>query len=132
MHKSLTALFLIALAVSCGDGHYHKAENAPDAAREFIRASLDGDYQKAAFYMLSDSTNRMLLETLQRDYQQLSPEVKENYRESSIRPIEIKKIDDSTGTFTYYHTSNVKDTTTLRVVRRLGDWRVDLKSVIKL
>jgi hypothetical protein len=35
--------------------NYSKAEDAQDAGREFIRASLDGNYDKAKFYLLKDS-----------------------------------------------------------------------------
>lgn len=131
MQKISLILALLALAACGGQGNFRKADSAPDAAREFIRASLDGNYRKAAFYMLQDSTNNMLLGKLQTDYQMLSPLEKENYRSASIRPVEIRQLNDSLSTFRYYHTSNTKDTTTLRIVRQNKEWLVDLKSIIK-
>lgn len=121
------------LLTACGENeHYQKADSAADAAREFIRASLDGNYRKANFYMIRDSTNDMLLQTQQSNYQQMSPEEKASYRNASIRPISIKALNDSVTNFTYYHSSNTKDTTTLRILRQQGTWLVDLKSVIKM
>lgn len=131
MQKIGAGLLFLLLAACSGENSYRKAENSTDAAREFIRASLDGNYRKAAFYMLTDSTNDMLLDAQQRNYHALSPEEKESYREASIRPLEIRQINDSTASFKYYHSSNIKDTTTLRVVRLNGEWLVDLKSIIK-
>jgi hypothetical protein len=124
--------FLIVLAVSCtAGGGYEKAENAQDAGREFIRATLDGDHQKARFYLLQDTTNLLLIERQQRDYQQLSSEQKKQRRESTIRPIEIKKVNDSATTYRYFNTYNTKDTTTITIVKTKGDWLVDLKSILK-
>ena len=48
------------LLVACGHS-FKKAEDAQDAGREFIRAALDGNYEKASFYLYTDSTNLLLL-----------------------------------------------------------------------
>ena len=56
--------------LSCAnDDTYKKAEDAEDAGREFIRASLDGNYDKALFFLLKDTTNTnvMLLDRWRRD-----------------------------------------------------------------
>jgi len=116
---------------ACGAGGYEKAENAQDAGREFIRASLNGDHQRARFYMLLDTTNLLLIERQQRDYQRLSTEEKREHRESTIRPISIQTVNDSTTTYKYFNTYNPKDTTTITIVKLNGDWLVDLKSILK-
>lgn len=126
--KSILLIFL----VGCGaGGGYEKAENAQDAGREFIRASLDGDYQKARFYLLQDTTNLLLIERWQNDYKQLTSEEKKQHRNSSIIPLNIQKVDDSTTSYQYYNSYNLKDTTTIFVVRSNGDWLVDLKSILR-
>lgn len=114
------------------EGGYSKAEDAQDAGRQFIRASLDGDYAKARFYLLKDSINLMLIERQELNYQQLNPEARREYREANIRPLEIKNENDSVTIYTYYHSSNVKDTTTIRITKINGEWLVDLKSIIKM
>jgi hypothetical protein len=133
--KKLIASLSIAATLSCNSndaGGYKKAEDAQDAGRQFIRASLDGDYDKAAFYLLKDSTNTMLFEKQQTNYQQMSSKEKDKYREAVIRPVAITGENDSTVQYKYYSTSNPADTTTLRIVRRQDTWLVDLKSVIKM
>ncbi len=122
-------------ALSCNSGgeeEFKKAENAQEAGTQFIRASLDGDYDKAAFYLLKDSTNLLLFEKQQANYKQLSSKEKSQYKSAAIRPVAITSENDSTVQYNYYHTSNPADTTTLRIVRRQDSWLVDLKSVIKM
>jgi hypothetical protein len=128
---------LLAFSFSCNSGEgnngsYKKAEDAQDAGRQFIRASLDGDYDKAAFYLLKDSINMLLFQKNQAYYGQLSSKEKSNYKNATIRPVGITGENDSTILYKYYATSNPADTTTLRIVRRNDTWLVDLKSVIKM
>jgi hypothetical protein len=131
--KKVFACLLIAALASCQQSEeVKKAEDAQDAGRQFIRASLDGDYKKARFFLLKDTTNLMLFEKQQSNYKQLSDAQKNRYKSATIRPVAINDQNDSTTLYKYYHTSNPTDTTVLRIVRRNGEWLVDLKSVIKL
>src|SRR5258708_897643 len=74
----MTKKFLIPsllLLAACGNSHsFKKAEDAQDAGREFIRASLDGNYEKASFYLYADTTNQMLLNKWKKDYDRLDHE----------------------------------------------------------
>ena len=118
------------LLAACGGPHsYKKAEDAQDAGREFIRASLDGDYDKASFYLYSDTTNKMLLNKWKKDYDMLGHEEQKKYRDADILPINIQAVNDSITSYTYANTYK-KDTTTIRVVRVKGDWLVDLKEIL--
>ena len=127
-----TIIFAAVLFIAGCTGGYEKAENAQDAGREFIRASLDGDYKKARFYLLKDSTNMLLIERQKKNYEELSNAEKSEHRESSIRPISIGKLNDSATVYKYFNTYNTKDTTSITIVRSNGDWLVDLKSILKL
>ena len=130
--EKLLLVFLIALVACGGSGRYAKAEDAQDAGRQFIRATLDGEHDKARFYLLHDTTNLLLLKQQEVNYNQLSGKEKNDFRESSIRPIEIIPVNDSVTLYKYYNTFHQKDTTTLRIVRINSDWVVDLKSIIKM
>jgi hypothetical protein len=121
------ALFL----ASCGDEKYMPAEDGQDAGRQFIRASLDGDYKKAEYYLYRDSTNLMLLEDQKSDYANLTRQEKRAYRDASIIPISIKTEDSVTVYYRYYPSSNPKDTTLLRILKKNNEWLVDLKSIIQ-
>jgi hypothetical protein len=124
------ALTTLLLAACGGSDTYKKAEDAQDAGREFIRASLDGDYDKASFYLYADSTNRMLLDKWKKDYDRLDHEERKRYKDAEIRAINLQTINDSVTSYTYANTYK-KDTTTIKVIRVGGNWQVDLKEILK-
>lgn len=126
------AISLVVLFACNNSAENNKAENAIDAGREFVRAALDGDYKKASYYLLKDSTNLLLFERQKKNYFQLTSAEKNNYKQSSIRPVNIVNENDSTTIFRYYHSANPGDTTPLRIIKQNGTWLVDLKSVIKM
>ncbi|MDP4150661.1 MAG: DUF4878 domain-containing protein [Bacteroidota bacterium] len=132
MKKNALLPCLFCLLVACGDNSFKKAENAQDAGREFIRASLDGNYDKASFYLYDDSTsqNKMMLDKWRRDLDRQSPEERRKYKEADILPINIQTVNDSVTLYTYAN-SYKKDTTTIRIVRIKGEWLVDLKEIIR-
>lgn len=132
MNKTI-ALLIAVLAVACGDGTYKKADDAQDAGRQFIRASLDGDFAKAKFYLLKDDDNLYLFQTWQRNYEKMPLENKRSYREANIRPVGIEPVNDSLTEYKYkyWHTSNPKDTVTLSVKKVKGEWLVDMKSYLE-
>jgi molybdopterin/thiamine biosynthesis adenylyltransferase len=127
----LTTISIAAVLYSCSDD-FAPAENSTDAAREFVDAALKGNYRKAYFYLLKDSTNEMMFETLKKSYDDMDPKLRREYKEASIIVIEKKDLNDSLSTFKYYPSSNPKDTTSLRIMKAMGLWQVDLKSVIKI
>ena len=128
--KRLSACFVLFLFWACNAGKsFDKAEDAQDAGRQFIRASLDGDYEKARFYLLNDSVNLLLISKWQRDFDQLDRNTRQQYREASILPISIRAINDSVTSYTYSNSFR-KDTTTVHIVRVNGEWLVDLKEIL--
>jgi hypothetical protein len=129
MIKKLIIPSMLFLA-ACGDSRsFKKAEDAQDAGREFIRASLDGNYEKASFFLYPDTTNQLLLNKWKKDYASMDHEVQKKYRDADILPINIQTLNDSVTTYTYANTYK-KDTTTIRIVRINGEWLVDLKEIL--
>lgn len=133
--KQLLLLALpIALIVSCKGNKsttYQKAADAEEAGREFVRASLDGEYDKAQFFLYRDSshTNITLLDKWRNDYNKLPEEDKINYKDASIIALRVQPINDSTAYYVYTNSFKQKDTTTLRIVRIKGEWLVDFKDI---
>ena len=123
------AAILFLLSCTNNDG-YKKAEDAEDAGREFIRASLDGDYERAKFYLYKDSAafNLRILDKWKASYELMGKEEKSRYKSASIMPIEISPSNSSTYTYTYYN-SYKKDTTTIRVLKVNDEWLVDLRDL---
>lgn len=126
----ISILSFITMLLACnGENAYKKAENAQDAGREFIRASLDGNYEKAEYYLLQDSTNRLLINKWKKDYDHFDEATRQEYKDASILPILIRNRNDSVSLYTFSN-SYKKDTTTIRIVRLNGEWLVDLKEIL--
>jgi hypothetical protein len=126
----ISMLFFVAMLFACnGENEYKKAENPQDAGREFIRASLNGNYEKAEFYLLQDSTNSLLISKWKKDYDHLDDAGRQQYREADILPILIRNWNDSTTLYTFSN-SYKKDTTTIKIVKLNGEWLVDLKEIL--
>jgi hypothetical protein len=129
--KRIFLLFTVVSALACNsETGYKKAEDAQEAAREFIRASLDGNYDKASFYLYKDSlgVNEMLLNKWKSDYSKWSQEDKVGHKESNIIVITTEKVNDSALNYVFSN-SYKKDTTTIKVVKASGDWVIDLKDI---
>jgi hypothetical protein len=128
--KALFALTSLLLIICCNAGKtFKKAEDAQDAGRKFIRASLDGDYEKARFYLLNDSVNLLLITKWQQGFDKMDGGTRQQYREASILPINIHAINDSVTSYTFSNSFR-KDTTTVHIVRVDGEWLVDLKEIL--
>ncbi len=122
----------ILLISSCENKEsFKKAEDAEDAGREFIRATLDGNYDKAKFYLYMDSAdfNIRILDKWRASFNAMDGEEKSSFKSASIRPIEIAPVNNSNSyTYTYYN-SYKKDTTTIRILRVNDEWLVDLREL---
>lgn len=128
--KILIVCISFILFASCHAGKtFNKAEDAQDAGRQFIRASLDGDYEKARFYLLNDSVNLLLIGKWQQGFERMDRETRQQYREASILPINIRAINDSVTTYSFSNSFR-RDTTTVHIVRLNGEWLVDLKEIL--
>ncbi|MFT3933487.1 MAG: DUF4878 domain-containing protein [Chitinophagaceae bacterium] len=131
--KRVILFFAVVALVSCaGEESYTKAADAQEAAREFIRASLDGNYDKASFYLYKDSAgvNEMLLNKWKTYYGSWTQEDKVGHKNANILVITTKQVNDSTLDYVFSN-SYKKDTTTIKIVKAKGDWLVDLKDIHK-
>ena len=103
-----------------------ESENNIDAARNFIRAALDGKFNDARNYMLKDSVNTNYLDVVERSYKNTDQSIRDGYRASSIRIINKNEVNDST-TIIIYSNSFKNDPDTLKVLKIDNQWLVDLK-----
>ena len=125
-------LFALAVLAACSNTEtgYTKATDAQEAAREFIRASLDGNYDKASFYLYKDSAgvNEMLLNKWKLDYSNWTKQDKDGHKDANIIVINTQPINDSAMNFIFSN-SYKKNTTTIKIVKAKGAWLVDLKDI---
>lgn len=119
-------LLLFLIACTNNDQRASGRETDVETARNFIRASLDNDFDAARSFLLDDSSNREYLDIAARNRGGLSREENRSYKEASIRIHDTKPLNDSTSIITYSNSyKNKKDA--LKVMRLNGEWRVDLK-----
>jgi FtsZ-interacting cell division protein YlmF len=122
-----SSLFLLLTACNNTDNQETaKSENDIDAARNFIRAALDGKFNEAKGFLFNDSSNTEYFDAYQRNYQKTEPEVKREYHEATINIHNVTQLNDST-TVVIYSNSYKNDHDTLKVLKKNDQWLVDLK-----
>ncbi len=122
-------LFLLFSFVACKNKDKQtngKSENNIDAARNFIRAALDGKFEQARTYLVADSVNTNWMDIAERNYQKSEQGIKDGYRSSSINIHQVNPVNDST-TVVIFSNSFKNDHDTLKVLRVNDQWLVDLK-----
>ena len=119
-------LLLISSCKSKDNQQDNKSENNIDAARNFIRAALDGKFNEARTFLVADSINSNWMDVAERSYQRTEQAVKDGYRSSSINIHQVKPVDDSTAIIIFSN-SFKNDHDTLKVLKIAGQWLVDFK-----
>lgn len=124
---SFHPLLLCLLLFACTNSEQSKtAENDIDAARDFIRAALDGKFDIARKYLVKDSSNIQYLDAVERNYEKMDPLTKSNYRSSSINIHLVNPVNDST-TIVIYSNSFKNYHDTLKVLKTDNSWLIDFK-----
>lgn len=122
----LPCCFII-LVVSCKSKEKQTtSESNIDAARNFIRAALDGKFSEARTFMLQDSVNTNYMDLVERSYINIDQATKDGYRVSSINIHLLDPLNDSTSIIIYSN-SFKNDHDTLKVQKRNDNWLVDFK-----
>ncbi len=124
--KYLLFACVLFLGACKNSSSYSEPASALDAGREFIDASLKGDFVKANFYMLQDASNKQFLDKIETDYRQKDRDGREQYRQASINIGEITEITDK-ETIINYSNSYDKIAYKLKVVFSNNKWQVDFK-----
>jgi hypothetical protein len=118
-------LFLLLLA-ACNSQpvDFEKPEDGLDAAREFIRAELDGDYVKGGLFILKDEEDQKLYQRYV-DYMKKRPgkELIE-LKQASILVNKVEELSDSVHIINYSN-SYSKRPMDIKMVRQDGEWWVD-------
>ncbi len=112
--------------MACNQNSTGRPETAMDTGREFIRASLDGDFIKAESLILKDTENVQLFESYKLFYNKLPAEKKINYQKASYEINKYQDINDST-TIINYSNSYMKKPMDIKVTRHNNTWEIDFK-----
>jgi Domain of unknown function (DUF4878) len=118
-----TALMLFIGGCTEPEG-FKKPEDALDAAREFVRAVLDGDYKRAELYVLPEEDDIRLFNRY-KDYMKKQPEKERlGLKSSSILVNKVEQLNDSVSIVNYSNSFSKKPMD-IRVIKKDGEWWVD-------
>jgi hypothetical protein len=123
--KHFLGVCLIGLFFACNTPEGFKDPEDPlDAGREFVRAVLDGDYEKANLYLLKDAEDQELFKRYQ-SYMKKTPR-KEllQLKSSSIVINKVEALSDSVTLINYSNSYTMKPTD-LKVIKDGKSWKVD-------
>lgn len=124
MKRILLLLVVIVAFVACKQER-ERPTDARGTAFEFIRSSLDGDYDWARELMLKDSLNLYELEIIEKKYkEEMSKKDKQGYKESAIHIHSVENVSDSVVIVNYSNTYKKKQMP-VKVIKRNGLWQVD-------
>jgi len=126
LKQLLLSLCVLLLACSQTTNTYPVAENALDAGREFIDACLKGDFAKARWYMMNDSTNQGHLQRAEAKFRTYDKEGRQQLRTASINISEVSDVDTVTSII-YYSNSFDQQPLKVKVVKQDEKWLVDFK-----
>ncbi|HVG40292.1 MAG TPA: hypothetical protein VM888_01680, partial [Chitinophagaceae bacterium] len=85
------------------------------------------DFDKAKTFMVNDSLNNQYLDATERSFKEkFATEERRNYREASINIHSVNPVND-TVSYIDYSNSFKKEKEHLKVLKKDGQWLVDLK-----
>ncbi len=111
---------------ACSSPDKKAPSTALDAGREFIRASLDGDFETAENLLLKDTQNLQLFDAYKQLYGKLPADKKRNFKEASYTINKFVEENDST-TLINYSNSYMNKAMEIKLVRMQKTWSVDFK-----
>lgn len=128
MYKYLFLLFLFisGFLTSCNSKSEGRPQTALDTGREFIRASLDGNFEMAESLLLKDTQNIQLFERYKSFYSNLPGEQKQKYKAADYTINKYTDVNDSVSTLTYSN-SYMNKPMDIKVIQVDKIWAVDFK-----
>lgn len=121
----LSLIFSMVMLFSCNTPEgFIEPEDPLDAGREFVRAVLNGDYEKANLYLLNDPEDQELYKRYQ-SYMKKTPKAEMlQLKSSSIVINKVETLSDSVTIINYSNSYTMKPTD-LKVVKVGNSWKVD-------
>jgi hypothetical protein len=121
----IAAISIMALATACQSPEgFQKPDDSLDAGRNFIRAVLDGDYNKAELYVMPDDEDRSLFKRYEAYMKKRPEEERLQLKSASIIINNIETVSDSVSIINYSN-SYSKKPMDIKVVKKDGSWWVD-------
>lgn len=120
------ALMICLFMIACNNSERSRPADALGVGREFINASLKGEYREAKKYLLADSLNISYFEQMESFYLRMPEQEKQGYKSANIIINPIENISDSIAIINYSNTFK-KEPAKIKLVRIEAQWWVDFK-----
>jgi len=104
---------------------FKSPEDPLDAGREFIRALLDGDYEKGSLYVLNDPEDQEIFKRYERYMKKQPKKELLNLKSASIIINTMENQGDSISIINFSNSHSMKPMD-LKVVKANGEWKIDL------
>ena len=118
-------LVFTVILVACNQPEgFKKPEDGLDAGREFVRAVLDGDFNKAQMYVLPEEDDIRLFNRYKTYVKKRSEKERLSLKSSSIQINKVEELNDST-TIINYANSYSKEPVDIKVIKKDGEWWID-------
>ena len=125
LKKYIHYIGIIFILCSCNQ-HSSRPGTAEETGKRFIRNTLDGDFDQAETLLYKDSLNVQFYENYKSFMDKQSDSVKQKYKGSDFIINKFSQLNDSTAIIDFSNSYKNKPTE-IKVVKRDGDWWVDLK-----
>ncbi len=103
---------------------FKEAEDPIDAGREFVRAVLDGNYEKAVLYIEDNQEDKDLFERYKQYMNNQPKKEKLQLKSSSIIINKVENLSDSVSIVNFSNSYSMKPTE-LKIVQKNKKWVVD-------
>jgi len=118
-------LILLMGFFSCNEPEgFKEAEDPIDAGREFVRAVLDGNYEKAVLYIEDNQEDKDLFERYKQYMNNQPKKEKLQLKSSSIIINKVENLSDTVSIVNFSNSYSMKPTD-LKIVQKNKKWLVD-------
>jgi len=124
MMRYLVIAVLLLAACNNEPAGFSKPKDGIDAAREFIRAELDGDYARGELFILRDEEDLKLYQRYVEYMKKRPADQLQELRSASIIVNKVEELSDSIQIINYAN-SYSKRPMDVKMVRKDGEWWVD-------
>jgi hypothetical protein len=124
--KIIAFICVILFFITCNQSENKRHDDPLESGREFIDASLKGNYDIAKKYLLQDSVNIDYFNGLQQFNNKLSDQQKEGYKNANIIINSADNVSDSVMIINYSNTFK-NSPSKIKMVRINKEWFVDFK-----
>jgi hypothetical protein len=124
--KNIFLLLILLMGMfSCNQPEgFKEAEDPIDAGREFVRAVLDGNYEKAVLYIEDNQEDKDLFERYKQYMNNQPKKEKLQLKSSSIIINKVENLSDTVSILNFSNSYSMKPTE-LKIVQKNKKWLVD-------